>query len=307
LPSGDAGDFGKMFKVIQRISSCLILLPLLLAGCGGLSDSGNSAGSTADTNSAAGSSDAKAAFDDGMKALDSGDADRAILSLSKAVEIDPDYADAWFNLGIAYALVEKRDAEISGMTPTPVPGESTPKPAKPNSQKAFEKAVAAYEKIIDADPDNHQAYFNLGLARNKLNEDEAAARALRQAVKLNPEDTEYQTELGAILIKLAQYREAIGPLKKALELDPENVKAQQLLEDAEAGRKRIDYVSIPKDGKNDKNANVNAENPEVSPAANSATNTGTASGTPPAANRNPSKTSPAKSPSAPASKPATKP
>ena len=80
--------------------------------------------------------------------------------------------------------------------------------------------------------------------------DEEAEKAFKQAVKIQSEDTEYQTELGAILVKLAKYHEAIGPLKKAIELDPENVRAEELLEDAEAGRKRIDYVSKP-----DANAN----------------------------------------------------
>jgi tetratricopeptide (TPR) repeat protein len=83
-------------------------------------------------------------------------------------------------------------------------------------------------------------------------------------VKLNPEDTEYQTELGAILIKLAQYREAIPPLKKALELDPENIRAIDLLEDAEAGRSRVNYSSTPKEEKKKPGDNTNS-----SPSSNS--------------------------------------
>ncbi len=64
---------------------------------------------------------------------------------------------------------------------------------------------------------------------------------MRQAVKLKPEDSEYLTELGAILIKLAQYQEAVTFLKKAVKLDENNSQAEQLLEKAEAGRKRIDF------------------------------------------------------------------
>lgn len=285
--------------------ACLFLLPLIAAGCQSLKKSDNAAANLANSENATANTDAKAAFETGMKALDSGNIDDAIEFLRKAVEADPNFADAWFNLGIAYAIAEKRDAESGVTSPTPLPGEPTPKPTKPNSQKAFEKAAAAYERIVEADPNNHQAFFNLGLARNKLNEDEAAARALRQAVKLNPEDTEYQTELGAILIKLAQYRDAIGPLKKALELDPENVKAQQLLEDAEAGRKRIDYVALPKNGKADKNANT--ENPDLQPEANTASNTSPKGGSsPPEDGKKAPTPNPAKTPSKPTGNPPAK-
>jgi len=202
--------------------------------------------------------DPGAALAEGIKLLDSGETEAAIEVLNRAVELDPDLADAYFQLGIAYALIETRDAALVEETIPLTPGPGETKVKEKNSEKAFEKAVAAYKKRIDANENDHLAYFNLGRAYNKLNEDEDAARALRQAVKLNPEDTEYQTELGSILIKLAQYREAISPLKRAVDLDPENSRAINLLEDAEAGRKRVDFVTDKKDGKTASNANSNA-------------------------------------------------
>ena len=78
---------------------------------------------------------------------------------------------------------------------------------------------------------------------------------MKEAVKLHPDDTEYQTELGAILVKLAEYAEAIPPLKKATDLDPENTRAIELLEDAEAGKRRIDYAA--ERAKKDAQANAN--------------------------------------------------
>ena len=201
--------------------------------------------------------DANIALADGSKFLDEGETDKAIDVLNQAVKLNPDLAEAWFKLGIAYALAEKRDETVvDANEATSTPTSKSP-PPKPNSVKAFEKAVAAYKKMIDANDEDHSAHFNLGRAYNKLNEDEDAAKALKQAVKINPEDTEYQTELGAILIKLAQYQEAIPPLKKALELDPENIRAQELLEDAEAGRKRVNYSATPKEEKKGSTSNSN--------------------------------------------------
>ena len=192
-------------------------------------------------------SDASLALADGTKFLDTGETDKAVDALGRAVKLDPNLAEAWFKLGIAYALAEKRDETLEMVRDNE--NSSGKKPAKTNSEKAFEKAVAAYKKVVDANEKDDVAYFNLGRAYNKLNEDADSAKALKQAVKLKADDTEYQTELGAILIKLAQYHEAIPPLKKALELDPENIRAQELLEDAQAGRSRINYSSTPKEDK----------------------------------------------------------
>ena len=55
---------------------------------------------------------------------------------------------------------------------------------KPNSQKEFEKAVAAYKKLLAASPKDDVAQFNLGRAYNKLNQDDDAEEAFRAAVKL---------------------------------------------------------------------------------------------------------------------------
>ena len=42
-------------------------------------------------------------------------------------------------------------------------------------------------------------------------------------------------------MKLAQYDEAVRALKKAIEIDETNLKAADLLEQAEAGKKRVDF------------------------------------------------------------------
>ncbi|HUR99923.1 MAG TPA: tetratricopeptide repeat protein [Pyrinomonadaceae bacterium] len=236
-----------------------LLLVLALAGCSSrtISEEPPSQNSNTETTVAPSEiSDADLALAEGNKFLDTGETDKAIDALNQAVKLNPDLAEAWFKLGIAFALAEKRDESLE-KTETEAPA-ANKKPAKPNSVKAFDKAVAAYKKIISANDEDHVAYFNLGRAYNKLNEDEDAAKALKQAVKINPEDTEYQTELGAILIKLAQYHEAIAPLKKAVELDPDNIRAQELLEDAEAGRSRVNYASTPKEEKKKPADNTNS-------------------------------------------------
>jgi tetratricopeptide (TPR) repeat protein len=218
---------------------------------------------------------------EGDRLLDENQTQMAIEAYRQAVKLNPDLADAHFKLGITYALLE-RQIEQSGEVTAPATERS-----KPNSLKAFEKAVEAYKKWLDANPGDHAAQFNLGRTYSKLLKDDEAEKAFRQAVKLKPDDTEYQMELGAVLIKLAQYHEAIAPLKRAIELDASNVKAQELLEDAQAGRQRVDYVSPKKDA-NQANANQ-AANSNANMSTNSNSNSAPR---PPPANTNPKKDDP---------------
>jgi tetratricopeptide (TPR) repeat protein len=188
--------------------------------------------------------DAQVAFDEGNKLFDDNKIDLAIAAYEQAVKLNPDFADAYFKLGISYQIRERENekAALDDANVEPTPESSKEKVRTKDSEKAFEKAVAAYKKLIDDDSKNAGAHYNLGRSYEKLNEDKDALKELREAVELEPENSDYQTELGKILIKLAQYYEAVRVLKKALELDESNLLAEELLDKAEAGSARMSYA-----------------------------------------------------------------
>jgi tetratricopeptide (TPR) repeat protein len=260
-----------------------------LAGCSGAGTANtNTAGSEQQMQAeGVAYTDANQALQDGIKLLDTGETDRAIDVLNQAVALNPDLAEAYFHLGIAYSLVEARDADIieNDTNVDRTATEKDRKEKKKNSEIAFRRAVDGFKKVVAANKEDHSAWFNMGRAYNKLNEDKDALEAFEKAVELNPEDTDYQTALGEILIKLARYREAIAPLKKAIEIDPGNAEAMELLEDAEAGRSRINYQTTPTPKPDNKNSSTNTS------GANSNSQMANASSTPSAGNV--SKTPPA--------------
>lgn len=263
---------------------------LAFTACGGSQNNTNLADTT-NVNAVvvesqfAGITDANAALAEGNRLLDENQTETAIEAYKQAVKLNPDLAEAHFKLGIAYALLEMQMEQSGAVTETTNSNAKDGR-KKSNSERAFEKAIEAYKKWIAANPNDDVAHYYLGRTYAKLTKDDEAETAFEQAVKIKPDDTEYQTELGAILIKLAKYREAIAPLKKAVELDSTNGRAIDLLEDAEAGRQRVDYVSP-------KNTNQNSANKAANTNANVSSNSNSNSAPkPPETNTKPTKEEP---------------
>ncbi|CAN5126371.1 hypothetical protein BH20ACI2_BH20ACI2_20520 [soil metagenome] len=256
----------------------ILVLTALAAGCssggGDTNEQAPNAEAVSDL-SIANISNANVALAEGTRLLDENQTERAIEFLQHAVSLDPHLAEGHFKLGIAFSLLEMQYEQEGVITETS--SNTNSGRTKTRSERAFGRAVTAYEKWLVANPADDAAHFNLGRTYSKLTKDEEAEKAFKQAVKLKPYDSEYQTELGAILIKLAQYRDAIPPLKKAIELDEGNARAIDLLEDAEAGRKRVDYIPANKNANqasNSKNSNSDSNvNSNTSTESNSTTKT----------------------------------
>lgn len=180
------------------------------------------------------------ALEAGKKYFENNLDEQAVNAFEQAIKLDPNLGEAHFHLGVVYELKEKNE-----VNPTPEPTVSgkaakNKKPAEKPSEKEFRAAIKAYESFLKKNPKDAAAHYYLGLSYEKIFEDEKAQKALQEAVELQPEDSQYQYEYGQVLIKLAQYDQAVRALKKSLELDPENTRAEEALDRAEAGKKRVD-------------------------------------------------------------------
>jgi tetratricopeptide (TPR) repeat protein len=223
--------------------TALLALLLLQAGCSKRQSAQNAANAGAALQAAQGQpdGDARALYERGVEAYRDDRDQEAVEDLRKAVELDPDFAEAHYRLGLALRATDQKD----------------------EADKAFADAVKAYEKLTRQEPKNADAYYFLGLCYEKLGKYEDAARALKDSVHNlsdadeNRDDKYY--ELAIVQYKLAQYDDAVAALNKALEINPNNYPASDLLEKARSGAQRVDEIRKHQEQLlKQKNANANA-------------------------------------------------
>jgi Flp pilus assembly protein TadD len=141
----------------------------------------------------------------------------AVLAFMEAVRLDPDLAEAHFRLALGYESVGKQE----------------------EAEKEYKKSVETYKKYLAENPDDAEAHYDLGQTYAGLGQYSEAIREYREATKRKEDDADMFYDLGVAHTKLAQYDAAAAAFSKSLELDPDNYRAQDGLDEAKEGIKRI--------------------------------------------------------------------
>ena len=199
---------------------CAVWLVVFAIGCkrSGQQSTNNSAGSPPVSNSLA--EDRTRAREHLAKGKDLYREDQdaeAVLEFQEAVRLDPELAEAHFRLGLGYESLGKTE----------------------ESQAEYKKAVEAYKKYFGENRDDAEAHYALGQTYANLGNFSEAIREYREATKLKDDDPDIYYDLGVAHTKLAQYDAAAAAFSKSLELDPNYYRAQDGLDEAKEGIKRI--------------------------------------------------------------------
>ncbi len=141
----------------------------------------------------------------------------AVLAFQEAVRLDPDLAEAHFRLGLGYESLGKRE----------------------EAEAEYKKAVDGYKKYFGENRDDAEAHYALGQTYANLGQYSEAIREYREATKLKTDDPDIYYDLGVAYTKLAQYDAAAAAFSKSLEIDPDYYRAQDGLDEAKEGIKRI--------------------------------------------------------------------
>ena len=129
-----------------------------------------------------------------------GKVDMAINAVKKALEIDPDFAQAYNKLGDYYIKKGKT-----------------------------KEAAEVYKKSLELDPDNENSHFDYGCTMAALGNYDLALEELSIALKKAPEHYEIYSRVASIFFKLGKYEEARDNALKAYEADKEDVYATYVL------------------------------------------------------------------------------
>ncbi len=234
-------------KALRVTLAALFVFALLQAGCRRKTAEQSADAAPAPTpeqqqpaqNGGTDSADARALFERGLDAYKHDRDEEAVENLRKAVEVDPDFAEAHYRLGLAYNVTKQKE----------------------EADKAFEAAVKAYEKVVKREPKNSDAYFFLGLSYEQLAKYDDAVKALKESVKNSPtENDDKYFELASAHFKIAQYDESVRALKKTLEINPDHFPAQELLEQAKNGAQRVAEFRKRQEEQLRKQTNSNSNN-----------------------------------------------
>ncbi len=161
--------------------------------------------------------------------------DSAIAEFERAIQIDPNYAPAYANLGEAYwmgyqQLNKGKDWLTKASANCDKAQAADPKLAEGHTclgnvyygTGKYEDAVAQYQRALDLDSNSDYALGQLALAYQKLDNPAAAEAAYRKAIALRPNYWGLYSGLGLVYYNQARYKDAAEAFRKVTILAPDN-------------------------------------------------------------------------------------
>lgn len=83
----------------------------------------------------------------------------------------------------------------------------------------YKKARDMFKRIIEIEPDNYRAYYNLGIANVNLSKIKEAKECYEEAIKIKPDYKYCLYNIGLIYESEGEFQEALNYYEKALEID----------------------------------------------------------------------------------------
>ncbi len=127
----------------------------------------------------------------GAQLLEAGDYAGAAEEFKTTVEIDPTFADGYYNLGKVYSQI-----------------------------KDYDQALDSYKKAIELDPENARYHYNLAIVYSAKGETTQSEQEYLSAIASDPYYDKAHNNLGALYVKTNKLNEALAEFDKAFEINP---------------------------------------------------------------------------------------
>ncbi|MHA7130365.1 tetratricopeptide repeat protein [Algoriphagus namhaensis] len=168
--------------------------------------------------------DAKAYLLRGQSYEQEGDFLKANTDYSICINLEPEFAEAYFNRGRSRYLLKQYENALEDFF------RYLELPKGETSQIIYRKSPgnSGYSEITTAQTENPaQAYYHLGLCSIELEEFEGAVLYFDMAIESQPSDPNFYAEKGRALGRIGENDLAIAAFEKALALSPDHPVATQ--------------------------------------------------------------------------------
>ena len=157
--------------------------------------------------------------------------DLALNDYLKAIELNKNYADAYYNAGNIYFSQKKYDIALSSYSKSIElnPGDGLAYYNRGQVYKEtgeYEKALADYDKTISLNKMKAESYLNRGFCLKKLKNYKNAFEEYSKAINENPKYAEAYNDRGYLYYQFKIYDAALADYNKALELNPNYSRAR---------------------------------------------------------------------------------
>lgn len=170
--------------------------------------------------------DAEAYYKRGNVNYDQGNFEAAIEDYTKAVRLNRNLNDVYYNRGLAYFELQDYPAAIEDYNQiirlNPNDGDAYYKRGRAYFEiKDYGKAIEDYTEAIRRNSNNEVSYINRGLAYSAAGDKQAAIADYTQAIRLNPQSADAYYSRGRARFFLADYQGAMSDYSEAIKIKPD--------------------------------------------------------------------------------------
>jgi len=166
----------------------------------------------------------------GLRLRQQGRIKKAIDHYDKAIELNPQDAEAYYNRGNAKRALGDHQGAITDFDKAI---ELNPKDAEAYNNRGnakadsgnYQEAIIDYNKAIELNPQDAKAYYNRGNAKKDSDDHRGAITDYNKAIELNPQIAGIYNNRGVAKGDSGDYQGSIADFDKAIQLNPQYAEA----------------------------------------------------------------------------------